>query len=146
MPDVVETCQFHSDHDPITEAPRGDACGAVATHLIVWSDGSRASYACENHLELDEDATVKPARILPLKRFFDVEFGITYVICARSMRGVIEVLKSADADFLENLRELGGMSIKEISPEDAATRTFDDDGTKKPIASMTPGDWASSEY
>lgn len=59
-------CDFHDDHDPVTERPRGNRCGAPATHRIEWADGRRFSNGCGEHLEIDSDASVKPARIVPI--------------------------------------------------------------------------------
>jgi hypothetical protein len=61
------TCDFRAAHDPVTEQPLGPACGAPATYRIEWDDGRRYSLACSAHLEIDADASVRPARIVPLK-------------------------------------------------------------------------------
>ncbi len=51
------TCEFRERHDRIRDIPVGDACGAQATHMIVWLDGThRWSPACEQHTDLDPEA------------------------------------------------------------------------------------------
>jgi len=54
---VSENCEYRSDFDPATEEPRGPACGAIASQVILWRDG-RFSPACDAHglAALDPDA------------------------------------------------------------------------------------------
>jgi hypothetical protein len=59
-------CDFRDAHDPVTDTPLGERCGAPATHYIMWDDGRRYSVACDQHLEIDSTATVKPTSIVPL--------------------------------------------------------------------------------
>jgi len=63
----VPQCDFRDAHDKATDTPTGNRCGAPATHRIEWEDG-RYSFGCDAHLEIDESATVKPARIVPLTK------------------------------------------------------------------------------
>lgn len=58
-------CDFHDAHDQRTDRPMGNRCGAPATHRIEWADG-RYSLGCADHLKIDDAATVKPIRIVPL--------------------------------------------------------------------------------
>jgi hypothetical protein len=58
-------CDFHDAHDAVADVPVGNRCVASATHRIEWSDG-RYSFGCEAHLAIDESATVKPTRVVPL--------------------------------------------------------------------------------
>lgn len=45
--------------------PFGPACGAPASHVIIWLDGTRRwSTACLRHLDLDPAAP--PCRIIPI--------------------------------------------------------------------------------
>lgn len=80
------------------------------------------------------------------RRWFDVEFGIHYTICARDESHVMEVLEKADNDYAETMRELGGGVITEIDPQAVARRTFWEDGGELPLNTMALGDWASSEF
>lgn len=59
------TCDFRHEHDRATDRPMGIRCGAKATHRIEWDDG-RYSFGCDDHLKIDEDATVKPTKVVPL--------------------------------------------------------------------------------
>lgn len=60
------TCDFRDGHDPATDFPTGARCGSRATHRIEWEDGRRYSYGCAMHLEIEDAATVKPYRIVPI--------------------------------------------------------------------------------
>lgn len=52
-----ETCVWHPMFDPQTLEPMGTPCGAPATHVILWLDGTfRWSPACDRHTELDPAA------------------------------------------------------------------------------------------
>lgn len=58
-------CVWRPFHDAETDTPFGPACGAPATHVIVWLDGTRRwSTACLRHLDLDPAAP--PCRIIPI--------------------------------------------------------------------------------
>ena len=59
-------CDFHDAHDA-DERPTGNRCPKPATHRIIWNDGKRFSFGCDDHLEIDADASVKPAAIEPLE-------------------------------------------------------------------------------
>jgi hypothetical protein len=60
----VLTCEWRSEHDHVTDTPVGPPCGALATRIILWLDGTqRWSPACERHLDLDHDAP--PHVIIP---------------------------------------------------------------------------------
>lgn len=86
------------------------------------------------------------------RRFFDVDLGISYTICARDEAHVHQVLEEADGDYHCLMRELGGAIITELTPEQAATRTFWDESSdatpdkRVPVNTMKLGEWASSEY
>ena len=58
-------CDFRDSHDLATDQPTGNGCSARATHRIEWADG-RYSLGCGAHLEIDDSASVKPIRIVPL--------------------------------------------------------------------------------
>lgn len=58
-------CDYREQHDPVTDRPMGKRCTHEATHKIVWEDG-RYSFGCEDHLEIEPTATVKPRAIVPL--------------------------------------------------------------------------------
>lgn len=66
LPEDPPTCDFHWEHDAVTDTPKGERCGLPASHRIEWEDG-RHSFACAGHLEIDATATVKPIKIEPLK-------------------------------------------------------------------------------
>jgi hypothetical protein len=58
-------CVWRPFHDTATDMPFGPACGAEATHVIIWLDGTRRwSTACLRHLELEFGAP--PCRIIPI--------------------------------------------------------------------------------
>lgn len=59
-------CDFHEDHDLVADKPGGPRCDKPATHRIEWEDNARFSYGCDSHLAIDDAATVKPTRIVPL--------------------------------------------------------------------------------
>lgn len=59
-------CDYRFEHDAATDRPTGERCTNNATHRIVWDDGRRYSLACDDHLTIDPDASVKPKAILPL--------------------------------------------------------------------------------
>lgn len=58
-------CDFRDSHDETTDTPAGNRCPAQATHRIYWEDG-RYSLGCDDHLEIDDKATVKPVRVVRL--------------------------------------------------------------------------------
>lgn len=84
------------------------------------------------------------------KRFFDVDFGIDYTICARDEGHVVEVLRNATLDFEETWRDLGGAVITEIPEHEVWRRMFWDDGPegmrRVPLVSMELGTYASTEF
>lgn len=84
------------------------------------------------------------------KRFFDVDFGIDYTICARDEGHVMEILRQADGDFEETLAELGGAAITELADHEVWRRSFWNDGPdgmqRVPLVSMELGSFASSEF
>lgn len=146
MPDI--TCNFMDAHDEATDTPTGTRCGARATHHITWAD-DRVSFGCAKHIYIDSAATVKPVSIVPLqRRFYDVDFGISYTICAHDERHVMNILSEVDHDFKETLAELGGAVIREMTTDEAWAKTFYDDehSVSRAVATMQLGDWASSEY
>lgn len=63
---VRPRCDYREEHDDLADMPVGNRCKALATHRIEWEDGRRYSYGCDAHLEIDDAATVKPARIVQL--------------------------------------------------------------------------------
>jgi hypothetical protein len=94
---------------------------------------------------------VELAAVAPeAKRFFDVDFGIDYTMCARDEAHVLEILRRADLDFEETLAELGGPVITEIPEHEVWRRTFWYDGPegmrRVPLVSMELGTYASSEF
>jgi hypothetical protein len=62
---ATPSCDFHDAHDRVADRPTGNRCGAPATHRIEWADG-RHSFGCGEHLEIEDAATVKPIRIVPI--------------------------------------------------------------------------------
>lgn len=54
---MSQTCSFHATHDADGE-PTGPACGAPATHMLVWHTAPRRwSPCCEEHsTEVDPEA------------------------------------------------------------------------------------------
>lgn len=60
-------CDHHDSHDIATDRPTGKRCDALATHRIEWADG-RYSFGCDDHLEIDDAATVKPTAIVELDK------------------------------------------------------------------------------
>lgn len=51
------TCEYRREHDRVRDVPVGEPCGATATHVIYWLDGSqRWSPACSDHLDLEPEA------------------------------------------------------------------------------------------
>ena len=61
-------CDFRDAHDPATDTPTGNRCGKLATHRIEWEDNQRYSFGCSDHIEIDETATVKPSRIVSIRK------------------------------------------------------------------------------
>lgn len=59
-------CDYRFEHDPATDRPKGSRCTNPATHRIEWDDDRRYSLACDDHLEIEPQATVKPSAIRKL--------------------------------------------------------------------------------
>jgi hypothetical protein len=60
-------CDYREENTgPPDYLPTGPACGAAATHLIIWADG-RWSVGCADHLGPFEDPA-PPCDIFPLER------------------------------------------------------------------------------
>lgn len=59
-----ETCAWKPEHDLQRDVPTGPSCGAPATHVIVWLDGTgRYSPCCATHSR-DVDASAPAHRVL----------------------------------------------------------------------------------
>lgn len=63
----VETCVWQPEHEAVTLTPRGPRCGAPATHIIWWLDGTRRhSPCCDEHLA-DLGPNVPPHSVEPIR-------------------------------------------------------------------------------
>lgn len=61
-----ELCAWKPTHDHVRDVPTGPSCGAPATHIIYWLDGSkRYSPCCEEH-STDIDPTAPAHRVEPI--------------------------------------------------------------------------------
>ena len=81
-----ERCDYRYAHNLTTDLPFGPRCESAATHRIEWTDG-RYSMGCDDHLTIDDSASVKPKSITPLRdvprRFFRMENqGVSYSFVA----------------------------------------------------------------
>ncbi len=80
------------------------------------------------------------------RRFFEVDFGIDYTICARDEDHVLEILRKADNDFAETYWATEGPLISELTRDAIEKRTFLDDGIDRvPLLTLQLGEYCSSE-
>lgn len=60
---TAETCAWKPEHDHVRDVPIGPVCGAPATYIIYWLDGTkRYSPACDEHVD-DVVAEAPPHRV-----------------------------------------------------------------------------------
>lgn len=82
-----------------------------------------------------------------LRRYFEVDFGIDYTICARDEDHVLEILRQADGDFAETYWVTDGPLIRELTREEIYRRTYLEDGRDRvPLLTLQLGEYCSSEF
>ena len=163
-----ERCDYRYAHNLTTDTPCGPRCDSRASHLFVWEDG-RYSMACADHLVIDENASVKPMNLVPLKearRYFSMDNqGISYSFVAMNIDHCKWLLTDAkvvvfDADNEEiqldpatpDLIEKADLEWMELTAEQASLKmTISEDGPRgeerrAPLANRELGAWFCSEF
>ena len=103
---------------------------------------------CCDHVTHDDNGDMR-AVFCPThdRRFYEVDFGIDYTICARDEDHVLEILRTADGDFAETYWVTDGPLIKEIPRAEVEKRTYLEDGRDRvPLLTLQLGEFCSSEY
>lgn len=80
------------------------------------------------------------------KRYFDVWFGIDYTVCAMTPADIPAILKQADLDYKDTLKDFGSPVYTELNELEIKRRTFWDDGRRVPLLTLELGEFISSEF
>jgi hypothetical protein len=80
------------------------------------------------------------------KRYFDVWFRIDYTVCARRTSDIPAILKQADHDYEQTLKDFGSPVYTELNEHEIKRRTFWDGSTRVPLSTLQLGEFISSEF